>query len=558
MLAHRRAVLEGIYIAAEAIAWFLVIAVVASLIERSFLEALAQRLQLDLGVGEVADPTAAEAVLAQLEAATASIRSGPPLLVVFAAAAGGFLLMRLVPRLDLGPGLSSAVLVAATLLGVNLLLHLAIGDLRLWDPSGVVRLLDDPASQVASGVDLDAFVADPDIDGPHAGALGVTLLGLTLVWFRFMLAARSRVGMDRMARSFTISFIAVLVALFVGRIGGAAVAGAYAVPQFVLAMLGLAVANHERAVPAADAEDRATPWVTSVGGTLGLLLAAAGVIALLAYLDFGVVLSAAGDVFLVLLEFAVIIIVTPIYWIVSNAIAGVLALLAFVFGTPEELPEILREPLTPADLGLEEGQDGALGAPGWVVDSLKFFAFVGVVYAMYLVGRRILVSRQREPVAVMEQRVRRAGGASFGQLLQDLVSFRRAPDADRWMNARPAYRLFGRALAISRERGLTMLPSETPDEFAHSAIVHLGSPPVADVARLFERARFGRHDPEDAELRNAARALDQWDASNPPTEELRARIRGHRPISEVDSIRLKLSMAKRGLNATDEGILRGE
>ena len=103
-----------------------------------------------------------------------------------------------------------------------------------------------------------------------------------------------------------------------------------------------------------------------------------------------------------------------------------------------------------------------------------------------------------------------------------------------------------------------MLPSETPDEFARSAIVHLGAPPVADVARMFERTRFGRHEPAEGELRNASRALDQWDQSNPPTEEVRARIRGHRPISEVDSVRLKLSMAKRGLSATDEGVFRGE
>ena len=184
--------------------------------------------------------------------------------------------MRYAPRLHLGPGLTSVVMVAATLLGVNVLLHLAIGDFRVWDASRLVLLLNDPASQVATGVDLEAFVRDPDIEGPHAGALAVTFVGLIAVWFRFMLAARSPVRVDRMARSFTISFIAVLVAVLVARIADVDAAGRWAVPQFVAGLLGLAIGNHERAVPVEDAEARATPWLTSVGGTLGLLAAAAG------------------------------------------------------------------------------------------------------------------------------------------------------------------------------------------------------------------------------------------------------------------------------------------
>ena len=557
LLHYRRTILEAIYIAAEAIAWFIVLAVLATMVERSFYSSLAERIQLGLGVGDFGDTGAAEVVLEQLRVAADHAEAGPSVLVVLAAAAGGFALMRLVPRLDLGPGISSAVLVAATIVAINVLLHVSMGDLRVWDASRIITMLNDPTSQIAGSIDLPAFVADPDLEGPHVGALSVTFVGLTVVWFRFMLAARASVGMERITLSFTTSFIVVLVALFVGRIAGVGWVGGYAVPQFVLGMLALAVANHERAVPVADAGERATPWVTSVGGTLALLLGAAGLIGLLAYLQFGELLSAAGDFLLVVLEFVVIIVVTPIYWIVSHLITGVLGLLSFLFGTPEELPEIFRDPIRPEDLGLTEGQEAA-GLPSWVVDSLKFFAFVAVIYAMYWVGRRILAGRRSEPEAVVEQRVRRTGGAGIGQLLADLVSFRRKPDADRWMNANPVYRLFGRALAVSNDRGLSMLPSETPDEFARSAIVHLGAPPVADVARMFERTRFGRHEPAEDELRNASRALDQWDQSNPPTEEVRARIRGHRPISEVDSVRLKLSMAKRGLSATDEGVFRGE
>ena len=557
ILAYRRPALETIFLLAEGLAWFIVISVIATLVERSFLETLADRIAINIRPGALDDLGGAEQVVRELRA-EAGTDAGPSPFVIWGAAVGGFLLMRFAPRLDLGPAITSAVLVASTILGVNVLLHLAIGDFRIWDASELISLLNDPSSQVATGVNIEEFVANPDVEGPHASALGLTFIGIVVVWFRFMLAARSAVRLDRMARSFTASFIAVFVALFVARVGDVDSAGQWAVPQFVLGMLGLAIGNHERAVPAADAEERATPWLTSVGGTIGLLAGAAGVIGLLAYLGFGSVLSAAGDVLLVVLEFVVILVVTPIYWIVSTIMTGIVSFLAFIFGGRGELPDILREPLTPGDVGLEEDREAPFTFPGWVVDSIKFLAFVGVVWLMYWVGQRLLSKSQAEPELVVEERVRRSGGAGIGSLLSDLMSFRRRPDGDRWLQRNEVYRLFGRALGVSNERGLSMLPSETPGEFAESAVVHLGSPPVADAARMFERARYGRHQPTSEELQNASRALSQWDQSNPPTEELRERIRGHRPIDETEAIRMRIRLAKRGLNPTDEGILRGE
>lgn len=551
-LLYRRPALEAVFIVTETIAWFIVIAVLATLTERAFVDTLADRLQAAIRPGAFDNLGQAEAVLADLRAASGR-DAGPPLVVVLLTAAGGFTLMRLVPRLELGRALGSVVLVAATILGVNVLLHLAMGDLRVWDASRLAALID-PASQTASAVDLRAFVADPDVEGPHAGTIAVIFAGLILVWFRFMLAARSRVGFERMARSFTVSFLAVFVALFVARATEVDAAARYAVPQFVLGMLGLAIGNHERAVPVADAEERASPWMTSVGSTLALLAGAAAVIALLAYLRFGEVVSVAGDVLLVIIEFVAIIIVTPIFWVVT-------AVLGFLLGGAnfgDNLPDLMRNPVTPKDVGLDEDDEALIQFPSWVWDSVKFFALVGVVYAMYWVGQRLLARRPAPEAVVDEVRERRTGGAGVGQLLADLVRFGRRRDPDRWLDANEPYRLFRRALHVSDDRGLTMLPSETPDEFAQSALVHLGSPPIADAARIFERVRFGRHDPSAEELRNATRALAQWDEANPATEEGRERIRGHRPISDVDSVRVRMALAKRGLNPVDDSILRGE
>src|SRR5690606_3268371 len=126
--------------------------------------------------------------------------------------------------------------------------------------------------------------------------------------------------------------IAVFVAVLIARIADVDSAGRWALPQFVLGMLGLAIGNHERAVPAEGAEDRATAWLTSVGGTLGILIGAAALIGLLAYLQFGAVLSAAGDILLAVLEFVIILLVTPIYWIVANLMTAIVSFLAWIFG----------------------------------------------------------------------------------------------------------------------------------------------------------------------------------------------------------------------------------
>ena len=70
LLHYRRTILEAIYIAAEAIAWFIVLAVLATMVERSFYSSLAERIQLGLGVGDFGDTGAAEVVLETAARAT--------------------------------------------------------------------------------------------------------------------------------------------------------------------------------------------------------------------------------------------------------------------------------------------------------------------------------------------------------------------------------------------------------------------------------------------------------------------------------------------------------
>jgi len=395
-------------------------------------------------------------------------------------------------------------------------------------------------------------VADPDIRGPHGAALAVTFLGLLFTWFRFMIAGRATVDLDRMTRSFTVSFIVVLVALFFARIAEVDAASRLAVPQFVLGMLGLAIGNHERAVPASEAEARTTPWMTSVGGTITLLLLAAGGIATLSYLEVGQLLAAVGEVLLMIVEFVLVLIITPIYWLMER----LFALLLGGRNIGENLP---RFPglMAPEDVGVDPDEDG-LVVPGWIRDSLKFFAGVFVLWVMYRVGRLLVGARGRGDGAVDETRATSSGGAGVGRLLADLITFRRRRDPDRWLTRHEVYRLFGRAVSVAHERGLAILPTETPEEFGRAAHRHLGADPVVDAALMFERARYGRHFAPSDDVARTSSALAAWDQANPPTEAMRERVRGLRPLDEGEEVAFRIALAKRGMRPEDESIMRGE
>ncbi|MEX1022678.1 MAG: DUF4129 domain-containing protein [Dehalococcoidia bacterium] len=543
----RRPVLEAIFVLTETIAWFTAIAVVATVLERTFLTDVEQRIRSAIATRGLPEPEQARIVADELARASGG-DAGPSFLLVAAAAAGGFIVMRLVQRVDFGAALGSVILLASTIIGVNILVHLTMGNLMIWDTSELVGLVNSPNEQLARGIDLEAFVRDPDVQGPHGPALGGTFIGLMLVWFRFMLAARKDIGIDRMARSFTVSFVVVLFVLFAAAAGDVAAPARWAVPQFVLGMLGLAIGNHERALPSKEASARATPWMTSVGGTLGLLVVSAVILGMLAYLDVGAVLGGVGTVALSIIEVLLIIIITPIYWVLNGIFSW------FFGGVELELPPLPEfafgegEP-PPA----EEQEEGGFSPPDFLVNSLKFFAVAGILYVMYLVGRLLVGRREGPPAPIDETRARGTGGAGFGRLLADLVSFRRPRDPNAWMSRHNAYRLYGRAVADADDRGLRAMEAETPLEFAAAARHHLEAHPFERVAEIFEQARYGRHYPSDETLREAARDLEAWEEAHPATEELRARVRGARPLAEDEEIAMRIAMAKQAtLRRNDE------
>lgn len=549
----RRTALEGTFILAETIAWFMVLAVLATSVERAFLDDVEMRLRSAVASQDLLNPAQALVVAGQVADAAAG-GAGPSLPIVLLAAGGGFALMRLVQRWDFGSGLGSIVLVAGTILGVNLLLHASMGHLQFWDVSGFVDFIDNPDGYTAGGVNLQEFIANPELDQAHGSAIAITSIGLMLVWFRFMLAARGSISLDRMARSFTISFVVVVFVIFLARATGYTSPARWAVPQFAIGMLGLAIGNHERAVPTEQAANRASPWLTSVGGTIGLLLVSGGLLGMFAYLNAGAVLGVIGDGVFAVVRVLLVVVLTPIAWAMEKVFAW------FFNGRSiqEMFPAIPDVVLEAPPEGTEVDDDVTV-VPPFIVNSLKFFAVALAVYVMYLMGRFMVGRRETTTEVVDETRSTSSGGAGIGQLLADLVHFGRKPDPNAWMDRHPAYALYGRAVADATDRGLPPLPAETPTEFASAARRHLAAEPFVPIAEMFERARFGRHFPPDDSMREAARELQAWEREHPATDELRESIRGARPMDEADELDLRITLARRATRGrVDEDPLLGE
>jgi len=545
--------LEGTFIVTEAIAWFVVIAVLATSVERSFLSEIEQRIRISITTREVADATHAAVVADQVAAATAA-SAGPSVFLVLLAAFGGFALMRMVQRVDFGPALGSVILLAGTLVGVNVLIHLYFGSLLFWDTSGIVGFIDNPDQYMASGVNLERFIASPELNRPHGSAIAVTFVGLMLTWFRFMVVARSSIALDRMARSFTASFLVVLFTVFIASAAGFATPGRWAVPQFVVGMLGLAIGNHERAVPSREASERTSPWMTSVGGTLGLLVISAVILGGLAYLNVGAALALVGGVLLKVVEIVLIVLITPIYWVLDRIFTW--------FFDGRDITEVIPDLPTFAFDEVPDGEEvdeTTVVIPPFIVNSLKFFAVMGTVWVMYLVGRMLVVRRSRTPEEIEEVRSTASSGAGIGRLLADLFRFKREPDHDAWMDRHGAYQLWGRLRKDAEERGLRPREAETPREFGRATQHYLRATPGPELAAMFERARYGRHFPDDAAMWEAARALEAWEREVPATEELRQSVAGARPLDEADELDLKITMARRSTSSrTDEDALLGQ
>ena len=543
----QRNLLDVLYIAMESIPWFTAITVIATIGERGFLGDLARQLRSQIAADFFQDPNEATAVADALAAQALVATAGPGLWVVALAAFGGFWLMRSLIQLRLSGPAGAAALVLATVFGLNVLLHLVFAEnLLIWQNEGVATFIDNPQAFVASGADFDAVVERGGVVIGSATAITITFVGMVGVWLRFLYAGRRPVKFNHVLRSFGIGFAIILVSLVIARVNDVGQLAVYAVPFFMLGLMSLAVANGERAALPAEGRDRAASWGVAVAATLTLLVAVASVFGLLAALDVASVLSSLGGLFGTVIEWVLIIILTPIFWIL-------VPLLEFLL--PDALAERLNNLQVPENLVepevLEEGQtEDDFVFPRWPFDVLKLLIFVALVWLSYRVGRALLARRDSGLEDEFDEfRTEMAGGGGLGGLLRGLMRRGVRPSGSSWFHLNPVYGIYGRSVIDAEDRGFERRRSETPLEYSSASGSVLGAPVFGEIAEAFDAARYGGHDADPDQLRRWAAELEAWEAAHPATEELRDQLEQVRPPRDprpVDPAKEFAERVKRG------------
>jgi hypothetical protein len=553
-------VLEAFQMVTESLVWFVVVGVMATSAEKTFLEDLFERTELlkstEIGSQREAAETASALVLDALD----GVSAGPPYPVFLLAAIGGFLLVRLLARARITGAFSGLVIVIVTILALNVLLHLALaGDIAFWDSGGLARFLDHPGRYFAGSFDVEAFVADPELPASHGAALTASAVGVFGCWTRFMWLGRNSVGISNVLRSFTVGFALMIVAIVFARLEGIGSITVAAIPYFVLGVLTMAAAQAARATFGVEGVRKTTPWVISMVVTGVTLLAVGSLLGLLALLDAKSLLQVAGGIIGAIVEFLLLLILTPIFWIVEpilrfffpDGLGGLFDIENAVFGEPGD------------DEVMPEENDPIFTIPSWFRPLMQFVGLSALLLVFFIAARRIVRRRGDDSGEYEELRERMDGAPKgVGSLLRNLLGRGGGRTRDReWLERHAIYRLFARAEYDTTERGLARFEGETPVEFTSLASRQFDEPLFARIGEEFDRARYGRHYADDDELRPLAEALQAWETANPPTEEMRNRFRGATPLGEAEDFRFRLDMARRrarGLDGpdTDERLAR--
>ena len=504
------------FLAAEALLWFLVVRTFATGLERNAFRDVAQEILFGLADNAFLQPDRARDAMLIAERAGENAVGGPSLLLVVAVAVGGYVLMRVLARSRLPVSSRAAAGLLVSIVVLSAVLQLALADAGLlggapWNDGILADLRGQGGSSYSGAIDPHEFVADPDPDRVRGASRVATLAGIVLVWVRFLFAGRSPVTFERSLRSFGVGFAVAVAVAFLAAASDADVAGWLVLPYFLLGALSLATAHAARAPGDAMASRRDAPWVFSLLGTVAALSAVMAVFILFALFDVQRLLEPIGRALVAVVAWALIIIVTPIFWVIEWVIGQFSS--DFEFQNVEI--EIADGPVEP-----DEEREGRVRIPGWIGDAARAFLVAGALWIAYRVSRWLFSRSQRETTEEYAEIREGEGGGGLASMLRSLVPGprrRRAADP-RWLALNRAYRLFGRMLVASRLRGVERRPGQTALEFGVVAGRSLNAPLFARIADAFDGLRYGRHEPPPGRLDDLERQFAAWELANPLPE----------------------------------------
>ena len=501
------------FLAAEALLWFVVLRSFATALERNAFRDVSREILFGIADGDFLQPDRANDARLIAEQAGESAIGGPSLLLIVAIAVGAYALMRVLAMSKLPASSRAAAGLLVSIVALGFALQLALADAGLlggapWDDGILADLRGEGASTFSGAIDPQGFVADPNPERVRGASRAVTVGGIVLIWLRFLFAGRSPVNFERSLRSFGVGFAVAVAAAFIAAASGADVVGWLVLPYFLLGALSLATAHAARAPEDDTAAHRDAPWVFSVLGTIGALSAVMALFILLSLFEVQRLLEPIGTALLAVFAWVLIIVITPIFWVVE----WVLGLIASDFdaqNVPAEVGRALTDP--------EEGHEGRVRLPGWLGDVARALVVAVAIWIAYRVSRW-LFSRAERTSGEQYAEVRESeGGGGLASMLRSLVPRprrRRTEDA-RWLALNRAYRLFGRMLVAARDRGVERRPGQTVIEFGSVAGRRLDAPLFASIADAFDGLRYGRHEPMPERLDDLERRFADWERANP-------------------------------------------
>jgi hypothetical protein len=427
-------------------------------------------------------------VLGNLLAATAG-RSGPGIVVILVAIAGGFAVVRLLLRFYFPRRLLIAVGASVSVLSFWILWSIQFSD----GPLDFVPLLDFASNPVNS------------LNRATAEVFGVIVLALA--WVRgCLIGLRPQITHRAVLTTLTVGLVIVVLGLTAGRaaIGSRGIDEA-ALPFFVCGLLALALIQLSQSEHIQGDTWRG-PWLVSLLGTIGALALVGAVAGLLPLDAVNRVLSPVGDLLATSIDVVLYILVLPIVivfnWILTRLLSGRLHPLDLRYQTFEQA---VRQP-------------GHVSHPSGFVLFLARLGNLLVVVLLVLVAALILLwifhRLERDDDVAPNERERIATRASLGADLNDLLTavlrrFRKgshslAPQlSPRLQKLR---RLYLALLRRAERDGLPRPVALTPLEFAPPLDQRFNSDLPGKLSIQFSAGRYGRIEPSDRELQELEKA----------------------------------------------------
>ena len=551
MIFKSKYLIDGCYIVTESLVWFMAMRLITTLFARDHLSNLTTEVN-SLSKELIND----ELRLSAIEIFTNQLNTiviGPNLFLIIGLATTAFLFKRLLNYLQIQGPFAAILLLIATLLMINIALHIHLTSWNIWDISPVVDGLkfgqsslstESVIRQSAQPLNLSKYLAQQELTS--------VLMGFSLVWIRFLFAGSGNITTGKVSRSWGLGFIASVLFLFVSGISGIPLV-LYVALQFIFGALTLSLAYQTGVSPNQNNVGNLTPWAYSLAGTILILCLIGAIFSLATVLNLSPIIQTISSVAGSIISQILILIFTPLFWI-FQMLLDLIGPANSQYVSQDQCSELLKAANEATRRGdtiladqlnteyqtclapppLNEGSTTST-LPAWVGTSVKAFGlFVGsyLLYklTLFIVGLRRTSANDEDDDA--ERFISSSEGSTLSDLLNSLLPVRERKSRD-WIDRHEIYKLWDRLEQSGTSRGMPRFVNQTAFEYASEHEKRLETPALT-IALMFDKARYGREYPDPNDVMTAQIKLELWEDEIPATDALREFVHAARQPGDIE------------------------